>query len=128
MISSGFVDEATETQRTLLVGSTTFVILSSLIVLSLVLPLLLLQLLRALHSVSFFKLLSEYSLFTLLLVFAVQQSESVIHIRISGLPWKKSYDQSTQHTKKQRHYFADKGPSSQSYGFSSSYVNVRVGL
>ena len=32
--------------------------------------------------------------------------------------------QSTQHIKKQRHYFADKGPSSQSYGFSSS--NVRM--
>ena len=30
--------------------------------------------------------------------------------------------QSTQHIKKQRHYFADKGPSSQSYGFSSSHV------
>ena len=29
--------------------------------------------------------------------------------------WKKSYDQPRQHIKKQRHYFADKGPSSQSY-------------
>ena len=37
-------------------------------------------------------------------------------------PWKKSYDQPTQHIKKQRHYFANKGPSSQSYGFSSSGV------
>ena len=37
-------------------------------------------------------------------------------------PWKKSYDQSRQHIRKQRHYFADKGPSSQSYGFSSSHV------
>ena len=37
-------------------------------------------------------------------------------------PWKKSYDKSTQHIKKQRHYFANKGPSSQSYGFSSSHV------
>ena len=35
-------------------------------------------------------------------------------------PWKKSYDQPRQHIKKQRHYFANKGPSSQSYGFSSS--------
>ena len=35
-------------------------------------------------------------------------------------PWKKSYDQPRQHIKKQRHYFADKGLSSQSYGFSSS--------
>ena len=32
-------------------------------------------------------------------------------------PWKKSYDQSRQHIKKQRHYFADKGPSSQRYVF-----------
>ena len=37
-------------------------------------------------------------------------------------PWKKSYDQPRQHIKKQRHYFANKGPSSQSCGFSSSYV------
>ena len=37
-------------------------------------------------------------------------------------PWKKSYDQPRQHIKKQRHYFADKGPSSQGYGFSSSHV------
>ena len=37
-------------------------------------------------------------------------------------PWKKSYDQPRQHIKKQRHYFANKGPSSQSYDFSSSHV------
>ena len=37
-------------------------------------------------------------------------------------PWKKSYDQPRQHIKKQRHYFANKGPSSQSYGFSNSHV------
>ena len=37
-------------------------------------------------------------------------------------PWKKSYGQPRQHIKKQRHYFANKGPSSQSYGFSSSHV------
>ena len=37
-------------------------------------------------------------------------------------PWKKSYDQPRQHIKKQSHYFADKGPSSQSYGFSGSHV------
>ena len=36
--------------------------------------------------------------------------------------WKESYDQSRQHIKKLRHYFANKGPSSQSYGFSSSYL------
>ena len=37
-------------------------------------------------------------------------------------PWKESYDQSRQHIKKQRRYFVNKGPSSQSYGFSSSRV------
>ena len=36
--------------------------------------------------------------------------------------WKKSYDQSRQHIKKQRHYFANKGLSSQCYSFSSSHV------
>ena len=39
-------------------------------------------------------------------------------------PWKKSYGQPRQHIKKQRHYFATKGPSSQSYGFSSSHVEM----
>ena len=37
-------------------------------------------------------------------------------------PWKESYDQPRQHVKKQGHYFVKKGPSSQSYGFSSSHV------
>ena len=37
-------------------------------------------------------------------------------------PWEKSYDQPRQHIKKQRHYFAKKGPSSQSCGFSSRHV------
>ena len=37
-------------------------------------------------------------------------------------PWKKSYDKPRQHIKKQRYYLANKGPSSQSYGFSSSHV------
>ena len=37
-------------------------------------------------------------------------------------PWKESYDQPRQHFKKQRHQFANKGPSSQGYGFSSSRV------
>ena len=36
--------------------------------------------------------------------------------------FKKSYDQPRQHIKKQRHYLANKCPSSQSYGFSSSHV------
>ena len=38
------------------------------------------------------------------------------------LPLKKSYDKPRQHIKKQRHYFTDKGSSSQSYGFSSGHV------
>ena len=38
------------------------------------------------------------------------------------VPWKESYDQPRQHIKKQRHYLANKLPSSQSYGFSSSHV------
>ena len=37
-------------------------------------------------------------------------------------PWKESYDQPRQYIKRQRHYFANKGPSSQSYGFSSSHI------
>ena len=36
-------------------------------------------------------------------------------------PWKESYDPG-QHIKKQKHYFANKGPSSQGYGFSSGHV------
>ena len=38
------------------------------------------------------------------------------------VPWKKSYGQPRQHIKKQRHYFVNKGPSSQGYGFSSGHV------
>ena len=38
------------------------------------------------------------------------------------VPWKKSYDQSRQYIKKQRHYFANKSPSTQGYGFFSSHV------
>ena len=37
-------------------------------------------------------------------------------------PWREIYDQPRQHIKKQRHYFANKGPPSQSYDFSSSHV------
>ena len=37
-------------------------------------------------------------------------------------PWKKSHDKPRQHTKKQRHYFANNGPYSQSCGFSNSHV------
>ena len=37
-------------------------------------------------------------------------------------PWKESYDQPKQHIKKQRHYFGNKSPSGQSYGFSSHHI------
>ena len=48
----------------------------------------------------------------------------------SGLtPWKESYDQPRYHIQKQRHYFANKGPSSQGYVFFLwSFMVVRVGL
>ena len=40
-------------------------------------------------------------------------------------PWKKSYDRPRQHIKKQRHHLADKGPSSQRYGFlNNSYSSM----
>ena len=43
-------------------------------------------------------------------------------------PWKESYDQPSQHIKKQRHYFANKGSSSEGYGFLQwSCVDMRVG-
>ena len=47
--------------------------------------------------------------------------------KLKDTPWKESYDQPRQHINKQRHYFDNKGPSSQSYGFSSSHVWMRVG-
>ena len=40
------------------------------------------------------------------------------------LPWNKSYDQPKQQIKKQKQYFANKVPSSQSYGFSSIHVRM----
>ena len=44
-------------------------------------------------------------------------------------PWKESYDQPRQHIKKQRHYFVNKGPSGQGYGFFQwSCMDVKVGL
>ena len=43
-------------------------------------------------------------------------------MKLKDTPWEESYDQPRQHIKKQRHYFANKGPSSQGYGFSSSQV------
>ena len=50
-------------------------------------------------------------------------------------PWKESYDQPRQHIKKQRHYFANKGPSSQGYILSpclfklyAEYIMRNAGL
>ena len=39
-------------------------------------------------------------------------------------PWKESYDKPRQHIKKQRHYFANKHPYRQSYGFPGSHVGM----
>ena len=41
-------------------------------------------------------------------------------MKLKDTPWKESYDQPREHI--QKHYFANKGPSSQGYGFSSSHV------
>ena len=49
-------------------------------------------------------------------------------MKLKYIPWEKSYDQPRQHIKKQRHYFTNKDPSSQSYGFQWSCTDVRVGL
>ena len=49
-------------------------------------------------------------------------------MKLKDTSWEKSYDKPRQHIKKQRHYFANKGPSSQSNGFSSGHcMDVRVG-
>ena len=43
-------------------------------------------------------------------------------MRLKDAPWKENYDQPRWHIKKQRHYFVNKGPSSQGYGFSSGHI------
>ena len=43
-------------------------------------------------------------------------------MKLKAVFWKESYDNPRQSIKKQRHHFADKGLSSQSYGFSSNHV------
>ena len=43
-------------------------------------------------------------------------------MKLKDTPWKESYGQLRQHIEKQRHYFVNKGPSSQGYGFSSGHV------
>ena len=54
--------------------------------------------------------------------FILGGSKITAAMKLKDTPWKESYDQPRQHIKKQRHYFVNKGPSSQSYGFSSSHV------
>ena len=59
------------------------------------------------------------------LFFVLQKSLQMVTAAMKlkdACSWKKRYDQPRQHIKKQKYYFADKGPSSQSYGFSSSHV------
>ena len=48
----------------------------------------------------------------------------LVAMKLKDASWKKSYDKLRQYIKKQRHHFADKGLSSQSYGFSSSHVQM----
>ena len=43
-------------------------------------------------------------------------------MKLKDTPWEKSYDQPRKHIKKQRLYFADKGPSGQNCSFSRSHV------
>ena len=55
--------------------------------------------------------------------FILRGSKITVAMKLKSLaPWKKIYDKLRQHIKKQRHYFADKGLSRQSYGFSSRQV------
>ena len=52
----------------------------------------------------------------LLKLLHIAQSSYILlkaNYRFNAIPWKESYDQLRQHIKKQRHYFANKGPSSQ---------------
>ena len=50
------------------------------------------------------------------------QMESAAMILKDNCSLEEKYDQPRQHIKKQRHYFANKGPSSQSYCFSSGHI------
>ena len=66
---------------------------------------------------------SLLTLTAVLLILHPETADVTAAMKLKTLaPWKKSYDQPRQHIKKQRHYFANKGPPSQSYGFSSSHV------
>ena len=58
------------------------------------------------------------------LLFGAPKSLQIVTaaMKLKDTPWKESYDQPGQHIKKQRHHFANKGLSSQGYGFSSDHV------
>ena len=51
-------------------------------------------------------------------------TESEIESVMINLPTNKSYDRPRRHIKKQRQHFDNKGPCSQSYGFSNSHVQM----
>ena len=59
--------------------------------------------------------------FILLISKALQMVTAGMKLKESA-PWKKNYGKPRQHIKKLRHYFADKDPYNQSYGFSGSHV------
>ena len=56
------------------------------------------------------------------LFWGAPKSLQMVTAAMTLTPWKESYDQPRQLIKKQSHYFADKGPSRQGYGFSSGHV------
>ena len=53
---------------------------------------------------------------------SLQMVIAAMKLKDAFLPWKASYEQPRQHIKKQRHYFVNKGPSSQGYAFSSGHA------
>ena len=59
-----------------------------------------------------------------LFFWAPKSLEMVIAAMQTLTPWEESYDQPREHIKKQRHYFANKALSSQSYDFPSSHVQM----
>ena len=46
----------------------------------------------------------------------------IVAMKLRDTPWKESYDQPRQHIKKQRHFFVNKGLSSQGCGFSNGHI------
>ena len=53
---------------------------------------------------------------------SLQRVTAAMKLKKILAPWRKSYDKPSQHIKKQRHFFANKVPDSQSYDLSSSHV------